>query len=29
VNTKPKTTVAGSGRWSTVSDTPHWQAARW
>jgi membrane fusion protein (multidrug efflux system) len=29
VNTKPKTTVAGSGRWSSVSDSPHWQTARW
>jgi len=29
VNTKPKTTVAGSGRWSSASDKPHWQAARW
>jgi len=29
VNTKPKTTVAGSGHWSSASDTPHWQTARW
>jgi membrane fusion protein, multidrug efflux system len=29
VNTKPKTTVAGSVRWSSASDTPHWQTARW
>jgi membrane fusion protein, multidrug efflux system len=29
VNTKPKTTLAGSGHWSSASDTPHWQTARW